>query len=863
MRLSSPALSALHSIFVRSAIWTLLPQRDHASDKPLEFSLLLADLHRWRDVLSSPNSGDETDIGPLCHLLCQILSSEKGLEFEHCLAILKRIAANTPEELASIFAPSDKSRPRNSFEDFIKALNSSEEMLKDWMHRNAKTSEQLGDRTSDGSLATFLSEENDSSEKVAKLRSAKRRDRLEQWHMEQLEIFHALTEYDVSARTWTDNINASENFKSQRHRQDQQESNDYIKSLYRMHQKTLQRLNLQNEPPCPTKWQLDECEGRERMRLRLAPLQDSVKFQYEPRRIRSQRAATLSASMSPSNRSRSSSLRKSPVPNNTSEETPQLLKRQDSAALFADSASTGGEYEIVPNPAREDEDEDKNRKVMRSLERGEKVLNVYNVSRIIGLEACESLLIIGKDYLYLVDNLFQRSDGEVVNACDAPVAERDPYTRIISGNEIDPQKSLIASEAYTRKAWPWSDILSFSKRHFLTRDVAIEVFFEDGRSYLLTGRDPKSRNLLHTDLLRQTESARSKFADDSVEQEWRPEHLTSPRDISASIGSRFVNAISPMLTDPVTRKWAKGEMSNFQYLMVINTRAGRTFNDLTQYPVFPWVLADFKSVDLDLSNPRIFRDLSKPMGCQSPDREIAFRERYASFAEMDDQTPAFHYGTHYSSAMIVTSYLIRLQPFVHSNVLLQGGSFDHADRIFNSIERAWMSSSKETFSDVRELTPEFYYLPDFLKNVNRFNFGVKDGTGETVDDVILPPWAKGDPCKFITKHREALESPYVSQNLHSWIDLIFGFKQRGEAALESTNVFHHLSYFGSRDLDTITDPLEKAATIGIIHNFGQTPQQVFTRPHERRDADQNRTDKLLKGYNSLTRTQSPIQGSSS
>lgn len=39
----------------------------------------------------------------------------------------------------------------------------------------------------------------------------------------------------------------------------------------------------------------------------------------------------------------------------------------------------------------------------------------------------------------------------------------------------------------------------------------------------------------------------------------------------------------------------KGEISNFEYLMYLNTLAGRTYNDLMQYPVFPWILADYKS----------------------------------------------------------------------------------------------------------------------------------------------------------------------------------------------------------------------------------------------------------------------------
>lgn len=52
-----------------------------------------------------------------------------------------------------------------------------------------------------------------------------------------------------------------------------------------------------------------------------------------------------------------------------------------------------------------------------------------------------------------------------------------------------------------------------------------------------------------------------------------------------------------------------------------------------------------------------------------------------------------------------------------------------------------------------------------------------------VNDVLLPPWAKGSAREFVRKHREALESQYVSENLHHWIDLIFGFKQRGKVSV--------------------------------------------------------------------------------
>lgn len=77
----------------------------------------------------------------------------------------------------------------------------------------------------------------------------------------------------------------------------------------------------------------------------------------------------------------------------------------------------------------------------------------------------------------------------------------------------------------------------------------------------------------------------------------------------------------------------------------------------------------------------------------------------------------------------------------------------------------------------------------------------------------------------------ALESEWVSAHLHEWIDLIFGYKQRGEAAVEADNVYYYLTYEGMVDLDTIEDARAKDALIMQIQEFGQTPKQLFTRPH--------------------------------
>jgi len=230
------------------------------------------------------------------------------------------------------------------------------------------------------------------------------------------------------------------------------------------------------------------------------------------------------------------------------------------------------------------------------------------------------------------------------------------------------------------------------------------------------------------------------------------------------------------------------------------------------------------------------------MGAQSEHRAQAFREKYREYEE-GGMEPA-HYGTHYSCAAYVLYYLMRLEPFSRLALRLQGGRFDVADRLFHNLGSSWKSSSAENQQDVRELIPEFFYLSEFLLNKNGFDYGMTQ-TGNTIHDVTLPTWAKGSPERFIRLNRQALESEYVSKHLNLWIDLVFGYKQRGREAIAALNVFPHYSYEGNIDVDSLDDPILRESAIQSAQNFGQTPKCIERKPFAQRTVVQILRDKSI------------------
>ena len=871
VRLCSQIISNIRAVLLRIVLLRL-SELDETST-PTDIVAFLAKLVYWQSVLLPTEDLQEPFLRLLCYLVYNRLCSPVEEVRVAAANFWRMLLVQKSDEISTILTQASAADCAALTKGFKKVMELDNEAFLDWLDDHRKDLDGVLFTALSRSWEAFVAEENHRTEETAKARINKRREKLRGLVSEFAAKEEILRRHETGTDHWRSNIYAAEHLKRQRAVQDQQDNQVFNATTWAKMSRELRRPCGVFEEFSAQKWQLDQTEGRNRMRMRLITDKDAHLHDYQPKRRQSHGPAKHRRSIGARAKPLVTDI--PPLPNRPSN-TASSVEGQNGSLV--EPATTSGQldqgendaeaeddFEMVDDPREEAEEyEDKNRKVMRSLQRGDQVEHVHNVSRIVGLDAIEGLLILGKGNLYLLDNLFQRSDGEVVNVWQAPQEERDPYLQMISGREAGDRGASAVKTDYETRSWRWDDVLSISKRRFLFRDVAMEVFFVDGRSYLLTTSTPPLRNQLYQRLLDKASNATDRTSTTTGEDSWRIDAVRNPGDETQTFGSKFTSVFAQNHSMPATRKWVKGEISNFHYLMLVNTMAGRTFNDLTQYPVFPWVLADYTSEELDLANPRSFRDLSKPMGCQNSERQADFRDRYQTFAEMgDERSPPFHYGTHYSSAMIVTSYLIRVQPFVHSYLLLQGGSFDHPDRLFYSIEKAWTSASCDNMTDVRELIPEFYYLPEFLVNQNGYDFGTRQGDGGTIDTVALPPWAKGDPNIFIAKHREALESEYVSQHLHQWIDLIFGHKQRGEAALEATNVFHHLSYHGAKDLDTIDDPVERLATIGIIHNFGQTPHQVFQRPHPSREEAKYKVKRIDNGAEGLTRLPFPLLGMSS
>ena len=292
-------------------------------------------------------------------------------------------------------------------------------------------------------------------------------------------------------------------------------------------------------------------------------------------------------------------------------------------------------------------------------------------------------------------------------------------------------------------------------------------------------------------------------------------------------------------------KYQKGEINNFKYLLLINKYASRTYNDNSQYSIFPLLFMDL--------NKNIKRDLSKPICLNKEHNEESiehFKENYNSFGN--------HFNTHFTNAGYILYYLVRLNPFTFCHIKLQSGHFDSPERMFSSLTNYLeaLSNSEEN----RELCPELFAFYEAFINLNHNDLGYI-----SVDKLVINDFVSNDKngiFEFIIHMRQILEK----SNIIPWVNNVFGYNQLNEND-DLINIFPLSSYEQINNFEAAKKQLEKEGKskneiLDEIKNkisllsMGITPAQLFKTNHPLKNTASKRlysffdgsmnSDKILK-----------------
>ena len=193
-------------------------------------------------------------------------------------------------------------------------------------------------------------------------------------------------------------------------------------------------------------------------------------------------------------------------------------------------------------------------------------------------------------------------------------------------------------------------------------------------------------------------------------------------------------------------KWVNGKISTFTFLNILNILSNRSLKDLTQYPVFPWIIHD-NLIQTQKEYLKI-RKLNKPMGLIQLDPTKTENERFEKYKmnfnilieelgekyknykiedfyndnDISFNNIPYFYAIHYSNPTYICHYLNRNFPYTFIAWSIQGSSFDAPDRLFINIEKSY-ESCISLKSDLREIIPQFFYFPEMFYNSNKLNLG--------------------------------------------------------------------------------------------------------------------------------------------
>ena len=386
----------------------------------------------------------------------------------------------------------------------------------------------------------------------------------------------------------------------------------------------------------------------------------------------------------------------------------------------------------------------------------------------------------------------------------------------------------------------YKDIKLIFRRRYYYKDSGLEIFTTTNKSFYLNFKYEADREHVLLEISKKTSNL-VQIIDDTKDTNKIFGNILGYGNALFFIKKKKIKKDKKIKLSKKIKDWKNWKITNFEFLMWLNIFSNRSYNDLSQYPVFPWILSNYTD-PLQFgqnTDENIYRDLACPMGMleinqESIKRKDLFLEMYDTLkndnidtGEIDMSEKPYLFGSNYSNPIYVCNYLMRVFPFTHISIELQGNSFDSPDRMFLSVEKSFESSTSQK-TDVRELIPEFFYLPEMFINANKLNLGFKEDEQE-VNDVITP--CNNNPYDFIMMMRSALENDDVSNKINNWIDLIFGYKSKGKEAENAYNLFTPSSYQEDIDLKKSTN---KESLLRLVE-FGLIPNQIITKECIKRD----------------------------
>ena len=400
---------------------------------------------------------------------------------------------------------------------------------------------------------------------------------------------------------------------------------------------------------------------------------------------------------------------------------------------------------------------------------------------------------------------------------------------------------------------PYNQIAFVLKRRYFFRTIALEIYTLKNKSYYFKF-DQKNIKKVYDNIKHQMKSTIEDIQIEYSKIDSKIGFINNNDNSNLFINtSMLMYKKKDMNLRNLYEKWSMWEISTLKFLMMINIYANRSLNDVNQYPVFPWIITDYTESDYNklLNDPNLIRPFGVPMGMMdiregAAIRKNNFLEHWKSMEEEEEKLPNYdRYGTHYSTSLYVSYYLVRSFPFSNIRIELQGSKFDDPNRLFLTVENSFnMALTQKT--DLRELIPELFCFPEMFYNSNNFNLGeltenpdniITEENTEInenneklkkiiVNDVKMPNWSNNNGYIFIQKHRELLESPEVSDKINEWFNIIFGSKQKGPAAKKIHNLFLDQTYDDYEEQHNKSSIEEKINQFRLIE-FGVTPNQIF------------------------------------